>query len=211
MFKVALGVVAAAVLGAPAFAQSASFAGARIEAHAGWDRVDAELSAPAGAFSGHEDGVMYGIEAGYDYLWPNSDVTFGLFGAADLADTKRCGAVLGNDRLCGKVKRDLEIGGRIGGRFEQFGQGGLVYVRASYVNGKGKLTYRNAGDPTQNDEGSDTRGGFRLGAGLEVALVSNAYVKAEYRWTDYGRYDEFPGATADFDRHQIIGGVGFRF
>jgi len=208
MYKVFLGAAVGALLVLPAHAQSNSFAGPRIEAHAGWDRVDASLTAPAGAFSGHENGVLYGVEAGYDYLLPNSDATFGLFGAADFADTKRCGVVEGNDRLCGKVGRDLEVGGRIGGRFEQIS---LVYVRASYVNGKGRVTYRNSDDPTLDFRGSDTRGGFRLGAGVEVAVTGQAYVKAEYRWTDYGKYDEIVDATADFERHQVIGGIGFRF
>ena len=58
------------------------------------------------------------------------------------------------------------------------------------------------------------RGGYRLAAGVELALVRNIYVKAEYRYTDYRRTSYDFGSDvgrADLSRNQIVGGVGLRF
>ena len=66
----------------------------------------------------------------------------------------------------------------------------------------------------QPKAGSDghclTRG---VGAG-EIAFGTNAYAKVEYVYTDYNGADVDDGdvvAGADVSRHQVLGGIGFRF
>ena len=43
---------------------------------------------------------------------------------------------------------------------------------------------------------------LRVGAGVEQQLGTNLYAKAEYRYSNY---------EAGIERHQVLGGVGFRF
>ena len=41
-----------------------------------------------------------------------------------------------------------------------------------------------------------------LGVGAQIGLGSNAYLKTEYRYSNY---------QDGVDRHQVVGGLGFRF
>jgi outer membrane immunogenic protein len=47
-----------------------------------------------------------------------------------------------------------------------------------------------------------TYDGLRVGAGVEQAIGRNAFVKAEYRYSNYEQ---------GYSRHQAVGGFGFRF
>src|SRR3546814_18059784 len=60
--------------------------------------------------------------------------------------------------------------------------------------------------------------GYRLGAGVEQKVGSNAYAKVEYRYSNYGdaRLEFANGGntdnfSVDTDRHQVVAGVGWRF
>jgi len=89
-------------------------------------------------------------------------------------------------------------GGRIGALV---GPATLVYAKAGYTNARYNLTYT---EPTgvSNFKLHDNLDGVRVGAGVEQAVGRNAYVKAEYRYSNYEQ---------GFDRHQVVAGFGFRF
>ena len=71
MSKFLFAAVAATAIAAPAFAQDGpSFSGAHVEALGGWDRVQGGGT--------HDDGVLYGVGAGYDIRRGNS--VFGVEG-----------------------------------------------------------------------------------------------------------------------------------
>ena len=180
-----------------------SFNGPRAEVHVGWDHVGVKTAAGEGS----ENGVAYGVEVGYDYLVPGSSVTFGVLAAFDLSNIEQCDTV-GAIRSCAEAKRDIELGGRVGGPILD---NALVYVKLAYVNGKGALSVRDSLVPTNSVSGSDTGSGVRVGAGVEAALSQNVYAKVEYRWTEYGTYRFDAANQVSIDRHQVVGGVGFRF
>jgi len=203
------------VVASPAFATE--FTGPRIEAHGGYDHVTAKLKYEDTAFPDDNvtdkestNGALYGIGIGYDYPVGDSWI-LGVEANFDLADNKRCEAVFGNDSACFKVKRDLSVGARIG---TALGKSTLFYVGGAYVNGKARVTYTDNLDPTNNFTISDTRGGWRASAGVEVALTGKAYAKAEYRYTHYTRYKASAGTQSlslGFDRQQVLAGLGMRF
>lgn len=82
--------------------------------------------------------------------------------------------------------RDLSAVGRLGFKA---GESALVYGLVGYTN--------------QSLEGTGIElDGVRAGAGVEVALGTNAFAKTEYRYSDY---------EAGIDGHQMVAGIGFRF
>src|SRR4051812_27030056 len=101
MSKFIVAALLASAVAAPALAQDtgAAFSGAHVEAIGGWDRVQGEAS--------HDDGVLYGVGAGYDLRRGN--MVFGIEGeATDSTQKQNLGAVTE------KASRDLYVGGRIG-------------------------------------------------------------------------------------------------
>lgn len=176
----------------PALAQDPSgkppFTGARVEALLGWDRVQN---------NGHDDGLTYGLGAGYDV-----QTGMGLVGVeAEASDSgvRQCAGsrTVADPRLCAKAGRDLYVGGRIG---TVVGGNTLLYAKGGYTNARAKLT---ANDGTgQVTLGRTDLDGVRVGVGAEYAIGANSFVKAEYRYSNY---------ESGFERHQALAGFGFRF
>jgi opacity protein-like surface antigen len=72
------------------------------------------------------------------------------------------------------------------------------------------LTYADFTDATNNESISDNGGGIRVGAGVEQSF-GKAFAKVEYRYTSYDKSDTDFDISAGFNRHQVLGTVGFRF
>lgn len=207
-------VLAGAMLAAsPAAAQ---LTGPRIELHAGWDRPDFKVTYDDGidgfSDSESENGLLYGVEAGYDVALDSSgDILFGILAGFDLSTAKRCGEVFGNDRACLKAGREWEIGGRLAARV---GERSLVYLKASYVNARLKATYEDFDNLLEDLSGHEDEKGVRFAGGFETAISERAYAKIEYRYTDFSSSvvanDDVTQRT-DLTRHQVVGGVGMRF
>lgn len=181
-------------LAAPALAQDVAapnFTGARVEGILGWDRNQ--------AFDDHEDGVLYGLGAGYDFALGGGTAIAGIEGEINDSSAKVCaGAQTATDpELCARAARDLYIGGRVG---TVVGGRTLLYAKAGYTNGRYKFTSDNGSNRTTLAK--DDLDGVRVGAGAEYALSPNTFVKAEYRYSNYEQ-----GVT----RHQVVGGFGMRF
>jgi len=181
---------AAAVAGvSPAMAQQAApFTGPRVEGLIGWDRLQNY---------GHNDDVMYGIGAGYDMQMGSALV--GIEAEANDSNNKDCagGRTALDPRVCAKAARDLYVGGRVG---TVVGGRTLVYAKAGYTNARAKLTSDDGGDQiTLAHRNFD---GARVGAGAEYAVGPNSFIKAEYRYSNY---------EDGLERHQVVGGFGFRF
>lgn len=140
----------AASVSVPAFAQDTdSFTGPRIGVTSGYDK-----------YAG-EEGVSYGVTAGYDLA---------------LAPSIRAGVdvSLGDSTVDGAgfdASRDLAASARLG------------YVLTPQVLAFGKVGYANsrieaAGTGTSFE-------GVRFGGGVEYALSPRTYVSAEYQRTEY--------------------------
>jgi outer membrane immunogenic protein len=139
-----------------------AFSGAHAEVLGGWDRVQGEGT--------HDDGVLYGVGAGYDLRRGNA--VFGIEGeASDSTQKENVGA------LTEHASRDLYVGGRVGA---VVGGNNLLYAKAGYTDYRQTSIYSpELGFAAVHPHAS----GFRLGAGAEFAVGRRAFVKAEYRFT----------------------------
>jgi outer membrane immunogenic protein len=174
-----------AALAAPALAQDAAsssgaFNGPRVEAIGGWDRVQGG--------GGHDDGVLYGAGAGYDVQRGNT--VFGIEGEASDSTQKAS-----DSGLTERAGRDLYVGGRVGA---VVGGDNLLYAKAGYTNARFSISGTGTGAPLARGD----LDGVRVGAGIEHRLGGSAYVKTEYRYSNYEK---------GVSRNQVVAGVGFRF
>jgi len=195
LYPIAASVVA--TFSAPAFAQDApsptsSNSGFHVEAIAGYDGT---------RFQGESDGgVFYGLGVGYDFRSDN--FVFGIQGEVTDSTSEGCVNDIINpgDSICADVSRDFYIGGRAGA---MVGRNLLLYAMAGYTNARFELNFD---DGTAGGAGNFSRtshlDGVRVGGGAELGIGRNAFLRTEYRYSNY----ELGG-----ERHQVIGGFGFRF
>ncbi len=183
----------AGTIATPALAQdNNNLGGFRVEGLIGYDRPSIE---DEGA-----DGLVYGMGVGYDFQSGNA--IFGVEAEAtdSSADETVAGFALPGDTLRVRASRDLYVGGRAG-----FGIGGnsLIYAKAGYTNARVRVDYEDGTAGTVADFTDRTNlDGVRAGVGAQIGLGSNAYLKTEYRYSNY---------QDGVDRHQVVGGLGFRF
>ena len=183
----------AGTIASPAFAQDTNHLGGfHVEGLVGWDRpnIDGE----------HANGVLYGMGAGYDFQSGNA--IFGVEAEAtdSSADESATGFNIPGDELRVRAGRDLYVGGRVG---FGIGHNSLIYAKAGYTNARVRLDYDDGTAATLAD--FTTRAnldGIRGGVGAQIGIGSNAFVRTEYRYSNYEN---------GFDRHQVVGGIGFRF
>lgn len=208
MFKYFVAASAVAVLAAPAVA--ADFQGPRIEARAGWDKITLEGRFDDGTdrfkLSDSDEDVGYGAELGYDGKFGST--TLGVYAGVDLSSVKQCDELFGLDELCLKTRRNFTLGVRSG--FIASDRA-LLYVKGGYSNGRVRATYEDFEDILPSVSDAKSRSGFHVGAGVELAVSSKAYVKAEYVHTNYKAFNLDDDTKGDFSRDQVFAGVGFRF
>lgn len=192
MNKFFVAALTASAFASPALAQEAApFTGFRVEALAGYDKLKGN--------GGSRDGIAYGGAAGYDFQIGSA--VAGIEGEYLDSDTKGCenAFLTTGDTICASGKRDLYVGGRLGFAATP---STLLYAKAGYSNAKVRVNYTDPATPANSFRLSDELDGVRVGAGVEQKLGTNLYAKAEYRYTNYEN---------SIERHQVLGGVGFRF
>lgn len=181
-----------AVAGAQTAAPAAN-TGLRVEGIVGYDAIT----------SGEDtDGVVYGAAVGYDVQ--AGGVLLGIEGEATDSSIKgtQGNLLVPGDSARVSLGRDLYIGGRVGFPISPAAQ---IYAKGGYTNARIETRY-NAG-VTSFEQDIDA-GGYRLGAGVEHRFGERAYVKGEYRYSNYREIEDF---DIDSDRHQVVAGVGIRF
>jgi outer membrane immunogenic protein len=183
----------AGTIATPALAQdNPNLGGFHVDGIVGWDRSSIQNE--------HANGVTYGVGAGYDFRSGNA--IFGVEAEASdsTADRSVTGAVIAGDSLRVRAGRDLYVGGRVG-----FGVGSnsLVYAKAGYTNARFRADYDDGTAATVNDFTQRTNlDGIRAGVGAQIGVGSRAYLRTEYRYSNY---------QDGVDRHQVVGGFGVRF
>ena len=202
----------------PAMAQdvNSAFTGLRVEGLVGYDSVrpgsTSNIDNVEDLDQSIED-VSYGVGVGFDFA--TSGVVLGVEGEwmESEASTEYDTDNFTNFGIANaKMGRDLYVGARAGVLVTP---SVLAYVKGGYTNAKVDIL---ATDNT-TDIGTDLKlDGWRAGAGLEVAVSENIFVKAEYRYSNYSEGTvEFPNGTntdsfnLDLDRHQGVVGIGLRF
>ncbi len=160
------------------------------------------------------DGLTYGVAVGYDVdvgsvvIGPEAEFTDST-GDVEFNNGDFEGFGFGNV----SAGRDLYLGARIG---INAAPNTLLYVKGGYTNAK--LNIRNNDGTFESDNDFDLDG-YRVGAGAEYAFQQNAFVKLEYRYSNYSEGEvDFDGNlpdtnrfNVDLDRHQVMAGLGVRF
>lgn len=191
-------------IAAPAFAQDvpveqAPFTGLRGEAIAGYDHIGGENGA---------DGFLYGGALGYDAQV--GGVILGVEGEITDATTKARdnNVLVAGDSFRLGAGRDLYAGVRLGYAISPLA---MIYAKGGYTNARINARYTSTtGTVTTTVRDKEDAEGFRIGAGIEYKMGRNAYVKGEYRYSNYSNLDG-GDVDIDIDRHQVLAGVGFRF
>lgn len=216
--RFALIAAALCALAAPAWAQGrleTPAGGVRLELVAGWDRPvlrvqsDGSGAIGAGEVTGGKSGVSYGGEIGYDVATSASTFVGGYAGVAG-STAAFCTAPSAILQSCLDAGRNLTLGLRAG----LMSRGVAFYAKGGWSNAQINAETRSSLVPAFNAAGSDTLDGFHVGLGLQARLPGRAYAKLEYVFTNYNGYEYVVGGSrikADFDRHQISGGLGVRF
>lgn len=240
--KLILGVAAAALLATgahaadlpaydPPAAPTWSWTGFHAGVHAGYgwgsartdDLVDFDLE---------PDGILGGIQAGYDYQLP-SRIVVGVeadIAAADLEDSDRVVHGLDPDSTVTinshfRVSALATIRARLGYAFDRF----LPYVTGGFAWARTKMDYDQpmvlSGEPFTNLSElhhSKSRTGWVLGGGVEYAFTDQLSGKIEYLYADFGTANyrgvalpEFGGipfeASTRLKTHALKLGVNFHF
>jgi len=193
MRNIALAALVSGLFATPAFGQDAPAAGGfHIDGIVGYDRPHVD--------GVHANGVTYGVGAGYDLQ--SGRALFGIEGEATNSSADRCvnGLVIANDETCAGLRRDLYVGGRVSALI---GNRTLLYAKAGYTNARARVSYEDGTAATAADFTDHSNlDGIRAGAGVQFGLGEHAYLRTEYRYSNY---------ESGVDRHQVVGALGYRF
>lgn len=200
MRMILLGLLPAALMAAPAFAQPAEpFNGAYVGVQGGWQQDRQTLEIGNARATQSKDGVNFGGQIGYDFK-----LTPSVVAGVEVALTGRTGESFIDDgttvyRLT--QGRTISTTARLGVLTDPQG---LLYARGGYSNARFNL-----------DDGgltlSGNRDGWTLGAGYERALTQNVSARLEYGYSDFGRDRLTAAADLKYRRHAVTAGVNLRF
>ena len=180
---------AIAAVAAPAAAQTAP-TGIRVEGLVGYDALRVDLEDFGVDDELKDNDLFYGLGAGYDFavspgVSAGVDVEWSDSNNKEDFDDGEENAEIGTGR-------DLYAGGRV---TLPVSASTNVYAQAGYTN----LNIKGEVDGVDDSFDLD---GYRLGAGAQFGIGSNAYVGGEYRFSDY---------EEDVTRHQVAATLGMRF
>jgi outer membrane immunogenic protein len=190
---------------APIFTWSGLYIGGQIGYAWGRDDTDFSTLDPAAPFftiGTRPEGVIGGAHLGYNLQigqW-----VAGVEGSVDGTSLSKTVSLFGVPFLTVRSREDVQgsIRGRLGIAFDRvllYGTGG-----AAFSNVKDDYSI---GDPFNLQESiTKTRTGWTVGGGLAFAVTNNWSIGAEYRYSDFGRFNDFPfGALASVPvaRHHL--------
>jgi opacity protein-like surface antigen len=174
------------------------WSGFYIGAHIGYDwenfnvtGVNTTTGAPITPVSGSFSNAFAGFQAGYNYMIAPK-ILLGV--EADVSrDNAGAWALGSNDGAfnSGVLQWSGTARGRIGYAANNvllYGTGGFAWSNADFT--RVQIGVGNPGSPAGTVEtASATRVGWTGGGGIEVGVMPNLTVKAEYRYTDYGNFN----------------------
>jgi outer membrane immunogenic protein len=197
-----------------------------------WSGISNDDELATGTFSQTPQGVIGGGHVGYNLQY-NQWLVLGVEGSVDgtslshslempvndvFGDTP--GIITATDK--GNVQGSVR--GRIGIAFDRaliYGTGGIAFAsfNTTIVDTTGFFT----GAPGTNATFSNTRAGWTAGGGIEYAVTDNWWVRAEYRYSNFGNTTDFPFAGAlpfansfvslrhHLTENQVQAGFSYRF
>ena len=189
------------------------WSGLYIGGQVGFGGLMSELAGPRGAGGTldadfGEKGFTGGGFAGYGQTFRHWYVGAELESEASQAKWDHSG---NPDRRVFSVEKVVGYGGafRVGYALRNVA---LVYGRVGFIRTEFTTDYSHEGVPTSQD---DEQTGFRVGAGVEVAMTDHLFSRFDYTYTDYGNAYRvnFGNGLDRFDNRETLFrlGIGYRF
>jgi outer membrane immunogenic protein len=166
-----------------------------------WSGISNDGDLAAGTFRHTPQGVIGGAHVGYNLQY-NPWLVFGLEGSVDGTSLSHTLAVAVNDfaldtpgTLTSSSQADVQgsVRGRVGIALDRaliYGTGGVAFsgFNTTIIDTTGFFT----GSPLTNATFTNTRAGWTAGGGIEYAVTDNWWVRAEYRYSNFGSTTDFP-------------------
>jgi outer membrane immunogenic protein len=171
----------------------------------------------ASLFSSSPQGVIGGAHIGY-----NLQINQWVAGVEGTADGTSINKTVFDPIFGFNVGTKAPIQGSIRARLGVAWDRALIFVTggAAFTNITNEYSAFAAGFPSESI--SKTRSGWTVGGGIEYAVTNNWSVRAEYRYSDFGHYTDFPFAAifaspANFTtqhhltQNQVQVGISYKF
>ncbi len=163
---------------------------------------------PVTSFSSEPSGVVGGAHIGYNAQF--NQFVYGLEG--DVNGSSYSGTArnfLGTASASTKIPVDGSIRGRVGIAWDHY----LFYATGGATFAQIKDSFLT---PVGFGAASNGRVGWTVGGGVDYAITNNWSVRAEYRYTDYGRFsDQAAGVGFPLSHHstdnRVQVGFSYRF
>ena len=166
-----------------------------------WSGISNDDELAFGTFSHSPQGVIGGAHVGFNLQY-NPWLVIGLEGSVDGTSLSNTLAVPVNDVfldtpgvITSSSQADVQgsLRARIGIALDRaliYGTGGVAFTgfNTTIIDTTGFFT----GVPGTNATFSNTRAGWTAGGGLEYAVTDNWWVRAEYRYSNFGHTTDFP-------------------
>ena len=81
----------------------------------------------------------------------------------------------------------------------------LIYAAGGWTAANGYVD-----PPGNNNSREKMLNGWTVGAGVDYKFTDSIFARAEYRFNDFGR-EKISGTKVDFQQHNAILGIGFKF
>lgn len=194
---------------APAYDETSIWGGGYIGGQVGYSWAKNKLYGGDDNISANSNGFMGGVYAGYNWEFSNAYL-FGLEGDINYSDLSKDTDIEVNNRGSvwnSRVEWEGALRARFGINYERW----LPYIAGglAFAGVKHNLTTGN----TDIGTASHTAVGFTIGAGMDYALTNNLLLRAEYRYSDYGKQDivENSLVEAKLTTNNIRLGIAYKF
>jgi outer membrane immunogenic protein len=200
----------------PIFTWSGLYMGGQIGYAWGSDPivVASVFGGPNAFFNDKPQGVIGGAHLGYNLQFAQWVV--GLEGTVDGTSVSGTRTSVTGVTMSTRTNVQGSIRGRLGVAFDRvliYGTGGAAFAGF-------KDDYAIAFPLFLRESDSKTRTGWTVGGGLEYAVTNNWSIRAEYRYSDFGRSPDFPfpfithgnvSFTHHLTQNQVQGGFSYKF
>lgn len=215
----------------PVYNEALIWGGAYIGGQVGYDWAKTSLNFSDPKFSDYSvntNGFIGGLYAGYNWELSNAYV-LGLEGDVNYADLSQdTNGTFTNVSQVTKlswntrVEWEAAVRARFGINYDRW----LPYIAGgvAFAGVKDTVTGNFTGIPSNTgntgpaggttgigQEESNTRVGFTIGAGVDYALTNNLQLRAEYRYSDYGKKDLGVGAESKLTTNNVRLGIAYKF
>lgn len=175
-----------------------NWSGLYVGLHGGMGFANTELNLGGGSIDGlGADGLIGGVQAGFDWQLPGSPIIVGAFGEYTWSDVEFS---INPGIFSVGIDERWSVGGKAGVALDKV----MPYVIGGYTEAK---TSGSAGGTSFS--GPDLKGWFG-GGGIEFTVAKNVSLAAEYRYIQWDTVNLGPGVSLDPDEHQVTARLNLR-